>query len=310
MFTGVLSMFLLNKTKTTTNMMKLFSNLNNMSLVVILLSAVLFGGCACGYVQQGYTGIEAENFGTDRGGVEERGPGRYIYTPWNVDFYYFPNFVQTVSWTEGNDAAQGSPNDEAFRILSGDQLEFTVDLGISYFINPLAGCSADIFQKYRKPIEVITSNDIRLTVRDDMQEVLSQYTADHIYGSGRPAILAELKTRVVESLSQLSQVNGENCFVVNDLYLMRLDPPNSVKAAVNAKIEQTQRAQQAVEETKRIKEEAEQARIRAEMEALNNAQLSRSLTPEILRNKFLDKWNGQLPTVMSDEAANILLQMN
>lgn len=271
------------------------------STVIALVFLFMFTGCGISYVQQGYTGIEAENFGDDKGGIEERTPGRYFYTPWNTDFYVFPNFVQTISWT-------GETN-ESLRVLSGDQLEFTVDLGFSYFINPLQGCSSEIFRKYRQDIVEITGGVVRLTIRDQAQEVFSKYTADYIYGNGRTETLSSVKAGVVTSLSQLVQVNGEACFVVDDLYLTRLDPPETVKAAVNAKIAQTQRAQQAVEETKRIEEEAKQAKIRAEMEALNNASLSESLTPEILQNKFLEKWNGQLPTVMSDDAANMIFNL-
>jgi regulator of protease activity HflC (stomatin/prohibitin superfamily) len=268
---------------------------------IFVLFTFLLSGCFA-YVEQGYTGIEAANFGGEKGGVTEHTPGRYFYTPWNTDAYTFPNFVQTESWT--------SDNHEALKVLSGDQMEFTVDLGLSYFVNSQAGCSAEIFRKYRKDIRDITSGPIRLTVKDEVQSVFSQYDADHIYGNGRTEVLNEVKERVKESLLRLSSVDNVACFVVDDLYLMRLEPPATVKDAVNAKIAQTQRAQQAVEETKRIEEEAKQAKIRAEMEALNNRQISQSLTPEILRNKFLEKWDGKLPSVMSDDAANLILNLN
>lgn len=279
------------------------------TLFTLVVAFVAFSGCGYERVPQGYTGIEAKNFGGERGGIEEHTAGGVFYNPFTTDFYFNPNFVQTIAWTEGQDPAQGSRNDEAFHILSGDQLEFTIDLGISYYINPKTGCSAEIFRSYRKPIEDITDGVVRMTVRDQMQNIFSQYDADNIYGSGRPEVLSKVTTAVRQSLSDLVSVDNESCFIVDDVYLMRLDPPASVKAAVNKKIEQTQRAQQAVEETKTIREQAEQARIRAEMEALNNRQLSESLTDRVLRNKFLDKWDGKMPQVMSDEGAQLLLNM-
>lgn len=46
--------------------------------------------------------------------------------------------------------------------------------------------------------------------------------------------------------------------------------------------------------------EAEAAKIKAEGEAAANEKLEKSLSDNILRDKYLDKWNGELPQVVSD----------
>lgn len=60
-------------------------------------------------------------------------------------------------------------------------------------------------------------------------------------------------------------------------------------------------------ETKRIKAQAEAdaITIKAEAEAEANRKLSESLTPELIENKKIDKWDGKLPTV-SGEASPII----
>lgn len=47
--------------------------------------------------------------------------------------------------------------------------------------------------------------------------------------------------------------------------------------------------------------EADALEIRSQAEAEANARLSQSLTENILSNKFYEKWNGELPTVMGNE---------
>ncbi len=46
--------------------------------------------------------------------------------------------------------------------------------------------------------------------------------------------------------------------------------------------------------------EAEAAKIKSDGEAAANEKIEKSLTDNILRDKYLDKWNGELPQVVSD----------
>ena len=46
--------------------------------------------------------------------------------------------------------------------------------------------------------------------------------------------------------------------------------------------------------------EAEATRIKAEAEAKANEQLSKSMTDQIIKSKFYDKWDGKLPNVMGE----------
>ena len=48
--------------------------------------------------------------------------------------------------------------------------------------------------------------------------------------------------------------------------------------------------------------EAEALKIRAEAEAEANRTIAASLTPEIIENKKLEKWNGELPKVTGGNA--------
>jgi len=52
--------------------------------------------------------------------------------------------------------------------------------------------------------------------------------------------------------------------------------------------------------------DAEALKIKAEAEKLANEMKTKSLTPEVLMNYWLDKWDGKLPTVMSDDGSLML----
>jgi regulator of protease activity HflC (stomatin/prohibitin superfamily) len=98
---------------------------------------------------------------------------------------------------------------------------------------------------------------------------------------------------------------------VSRLYLIgRFHFPQNVIAALNAKIEASQRAQQRENELREAEAEAKkqiakaegQARcgiVQAESESEANNLLSQSITQELIQWQAVQKWDGKLPTVTS-----------
>ena len=50
--------------------------------------------------------------------------------------------------------------------------------------------------------------------------------------------------------------------------------------------------------------------ISAEAEAKANELLEKSLTEQILRESWIEKWNGELPQYMSDDNGSVLIGFN
>ena len=72
---------------------------------------------------------------------------------------------------------------------------------------------------------------------------------------------------------------------------------NIEKASADAEVRKTQ-----------AQAEANAKLIAAEAEAEANRKLSESIDSNVLRNKYYENWNGQLPsTIVGDEAAQIML---
>lgn len=279
------------------------------SMLLVLVMSGILGGCACTTVEQGYTGVLTDLYGNDKGGIEEVGPGRHWYNTISKDMYIFPNFVQRVAWTRDED--EGSPIDEAIRVLSQDQLEFTIDVGFSYYVTNSPGCSAAVFRLYRKPIERITEGPLRDIVRKETQDVFSQWPAADIYGENRPVVVLAVNELIQERLNRIQSDEGTPCFQIEDFALLEMQPPQSVKEAVERKIAAAQQAQTEREKLLAIKYTSQQDSIKAAMDSRNNVVLARSISPELLEWERLQllkqKWDGKLPQVISGDGASSLL---
>jgi len=78
-------------------------------------------------------------------------------------------------------------------------------------------------------------------------------------------------------------------------------------------IEDKQIAQQRVEKAQRELEEAktrkEIAKTEAEAKKIEQELINASLTPQILQSRWIDKWNGILPTVMGGDSGGLILDI-
>lgn len=128
---------------------------------------------------------------------------------------------------------------------------------------------------------------------------------------------------VVENLKKaLDEKYGENVVYVNKITISNADFEDSYNEAIAAKQQaQLNAEQQAIENQKAVDKaeadaqvtktkaeaEAEAKLVEAEAEAKANKMLEESLNDNILRDKYIDKWNGELPQVVSDEASSVLI---
>jgi regulator of protease activity HflC (stomatin/prohibitin superfamily) len=83
---------------------------------------------------------------------------------------------------------------------------------------------------------------------------------------------------------------------------------NIEKAEAEAKVKLTQTKAEAEAAKIKAEAEAEATKIKAEAEAEANKKISDSLTKDVLREKYIKKWNGKLPNMVAGDAAtNIMI---
>jgi len=125
----------------------------------------------------------------------------------------------------------------------------------------------------------------------------NNYTADSLM-SNRDRFEAKVK----ELLSKQLEPEG---FILQQL-TSSLTPPQSLRDAINAKNMAIQKAMQVENEVKKeqaqaqinvakARGDAEALRIQADAEAYANEKRQASLTPLVVQQQFIQKWNGVLP---------------
>lgn len=111
----------------------------------------------------------------------------------------------------------------------------------------------------------------------------------------------------------LNQKYGKDSVVINKVIVKDADFDSSYNKAIAAKQKaQLEAEKQDIENKKNIAKAEAEAKVKktkANAEAEANKVLEKSLTPEILKQLYLDKWDGKLPTYMTGNNSNILFDV-
>jgi len=291
-------------------------NKKQIALFAIALSSMFNAGCGCTTVKPGYVGIKVPLYGSKETKTEyETVYGRVWYNAWYNDVYIFPTFLQQVVWTKNPN--EGSPTDESISFNSFEGKMINCDVALAYSIKE--EMVPKIFRDQRRTIEDITDVYLRSKVRDAFVRHASKAHVQDIMGSGKEALLIEVKQDLQVELGP----KGYLIDMVSIVGEMRVDP--KVVEAISATIAQQQKALEAEAKVKQSEAEGRQAvavakgksdaeiaeaigkstaRLKiAEAEAQANEKLQKSLSPELLQYQALLKWNGQLPTMMTGDGA-------
>lgn len=242
--------------------------------------------CRCTLVDSGEVGIKFSRFGlTDKGGlVAEPVSGFVFYNPIKTAVFKYPVYIQRADY-------------KAFTVTSKDAAVFAMDPMLAYQIS--RDRAADIFAKYRKPIEDIQAGYIRTCVYDAYRITANTYTSDELMAN-RAKFEAEVRAMLDKSL-------GEEGFYVSE-FTSQITPPSSLSKAIEAKNEAIQEALKAENLIKQAEAnakiavakaegEAKAMKVRADAEAYYNRTISASLTDKIIATDWIDKWDGKLPSV-------------
>lgn len=250
----------------------------------IVMISMMFTSCGYERIDAGYEGIKVNLYGDDKG-VDDVTlvTGAVWYNPITTAVYEYPTFVQTVDYAP-------------FSINAKDGSSFTVDPTISLKI--VDGKSAEVFKKYRKEdITEVINTTLYNYVRNAFRIQLNNYTTDELVSKRE-----EFERAIEERLSK--ELLAEN-FKLEQM-TSGLQYPQTLVNAIDAKNAAVQEAQKAQNEVLKIKAEAEKKiaaangeakalKIKGDAEAEYNRKIAASLSPLIVQQMMLDKWDGKLP---------------
>jgi len=265
------------------------------SFMVIVFGSVLLTK-SCTVVDSGEIGIKFHKWSSSSenyGGVEGTCKGWVFCNPFTTEVFTYPTYIQRKNY-------------EAFNVNAKDASTFQMDPTIAYRINPEKAC--DIFVKYRKGVEDLENGYIRTCIYEAYRTCANRYTSDSLMSS-RANFENDVRTRLEKSL----QAEG---FIVEE-FTSQITPPQSLAQMINEKnaaVQSALKAKNKVAEAQanatikiaEAKGAAEAMQIKADAEAYYNRTIAASLSPMIVQEDWIEKWDGKLPTVSSNGGGMIL----
>lgn len=262
--------------------------------VAILVAGVSLMGCS--RVPPGYVGVEVNLYGSDRG-VDNKvlQTGRY-YIGARHELFTYPVFIQQYSFTK--DPAEGSPNDESFNFQTAEGVQCNVDVAVQAHANP--DKVATLFQTYRSEMSTIIHVNLRSYLRDLFQKYASKLTVEDLYSSKKMDMLSNIQNDLRTTMEP------QGVIIDNVSYLSDIRFPPTIAESITAKIKATQDALMRQNEVAKAQAEANikitQAKgdaqaqiIAAQAQADSNRLVQQSLTPMLLQQQAIKRWDGKLP---------------
>ena len=267
-------------------------------ITVIAILALIIQPFTYENIDAGNRGIKINLYGSDRG-VDNITvvTGRVWYNSWTTKIVEFPTFTQSVDY-------------EPFVVTTKDAAEFKVDPKLNYHVNP--DLIPQIYRQYRKPLPEIEQQFLRNTIQDAYRIVANSFSSDSVM-SNRERFEDRIQIILAKKL-------GKDGFIYDQL-TSAITPPESLRqmidqknASIQARLKADNQALQAEAEAKvkvaTAKGEAEALLIRARSEADANKLRQTAITPLLLQQQWIQKWDGTLPTTQAGGSSNLFLGLN
>lgn len=255
-------------------------------ILVIVPSALI----RCTRVDSSEVGVKFNKLSlTDQGTLDATAVTGYVFfCPITTDVFKYETYVQRVDY-------------EPFTVTTRDAAIFTMDPTMAYFLN--RSKAVDVFFKYRRPLRDIEDGYMRTVIYDAYRITANGYTSDELMANR-----AKFESEVRQMLDSTLTVEG---FTVTE-FTSQITPPESLRQMIEAKNAAVQAALKAENEVKeaeanakiavaKAEGEARAMKIKADAEAYYNRTIAASLSPLIVQEDWIEKWDGKLPQVQGSE---------
>ena len=263
-----------------------------MPACIIIGVAVFVVGCCFTIVPTGYTGVRT-TFGQVSKNIVPQG------------FNLKVPFVQTIELV--NNKQQDTKIVAQVWGESSEKIPvYATEITVTFQVE--SGRSAWIFSNVTDTKDLITQSLVSSAIKSAMVEL----------PASEVTVRSKIEPLVKEELAEsIDEKYGSDTISVLKVVIDQMDFEESYNNAISDKsIAMQRQAQQEIENNTAIAKaeadkkvaianaeaEAEATRIAAEGEAAANKLIAESLTDEILKSKFYEKWDGKLPSVMGDNA--------
>ena len=196
--------------------------------------------------------------------------------------------VRTETYTMSATGAEGAvQGDDSIQALSADGLLMPLDITIAY---RLVGGDAPLV--YRNIGADYVDKIIRPASRTAVREAIAGFTAQEAYSTKRealPQMMHDLLTaRMGALLKQREDFKGATGFIVDQVMLRKIQLPDKVKNAIEAKLEAAQQSEQMQFVLEKERQEAERKRIEAKGVSDFQTIVSQSINANLLQWKGIE----------------------
>ncbi|MEG4322946.1 MULTISPECIES: prohibitin family protein [unclassified Microcoleus] len=181
---------------------------------------------------------------------------------------------------------------------SKDLQKISTDLAINWNIDPAK--VNQVFQQVGDEEQIVNSI-LSPAISEVLKAATSKKTAEEIITKR-----TELKTEIDNSLKKRLAPYG---IIIRDVSLVNFGFSPEFSKAIEAKQIAEQEAKQAEFTVKKATQDAQAQINRAKGQAEAQRLQRQTLTPEILQQQAIEKWNGQFPTVMGGNGALPLINI-
>jgi len=246
-------------------------------------------------IDAGNVGIKINLYGSDRG-VDNITivTGRVWYNSWTTKIVEFPTYTQSVDY-------------DPFVVTTKDAAEFKVDPKLNYHVN--AAMVPQIYRQYRKPLSEIEQQFMRNTIYDAYRIVANSFSSDSVMSNRE-----KFEDRIQNILTKNLNKDG----FIYDQLTSAITPPESLRqmideknASIQARLKAENQAKQADAEAKvkvaTATGEAQALLVRAKAEAEANRLKQSALTPMLIQQEWIQKWDGKLPTTQAGGNTSLMM---
>ena len=221
---------------------------------------------------------------TDQGKLDAMTVTGYVfYCPITTDVYTYETRVRQCDY-------------DTLIVQTKDGTKFNMDPLLNYRI--IRERAIDVFSKYRMPLDYIEGSYMKTAIYDAYRINANKYTADELIAN-RAKFEDDVKAMLETTL------DGDGFHV--EQFTSQIDPPKSLSDKIDAKNAAVQEALKTENEIQAAKAKAQIAvakaegeakamKIKADAEAYYNRTIAASLSPMIVQEDWIEKWDGKLPT--------------
>ncbi|WP_338753208.1 prohibitin family protein [Bacillus sp. FJAT-52991] len=186
----------------------------------------------------------------------------------------YPVRMQTVNYKD-------------IQVATSDGKSVTVDFAYNYSIQP--DKVVDVFNKFGPiPVEQIEESYLKTRLWDAGRKAIAKYSVIDTYGEKSSEAAVNVQNLFADDVGSLG-------FTVDNLTLGVPKPDKATQAAIDQRVSAAQELERKQIELKIAKAEAEKKKIEAQGIAEYNEIIKKSISKEVIQNKWIEKWDGKMP---------------